>query len=155
MNANLAFPSAGKPMLTARVEFIYPTLTERTRTVRVRFEVGNSDGALRPGLFGTASFGEATRSALTVPRDAVVDTGETQHVFVRAANGILEPRSVRLGARVADRVEVLEGLAPGETVVASGVFLIDSESRLRASGGGGHSGHAAPREQADHSAHGG
>jgi len=139
--AMLTFPSSGRPPFPAKIDFVYPTLSERTRTVRVRFVVQNSDATLRPGLYGTASFGAAAREALTIARDAVVDTGNTQHVFVRTAEGVLEPRTVRLGTRLADRLEVIEGLSPGEQVVTAGVFLIDSESRLRASGAGGHFGH--------------
>jgi Cu(I)/Ag(I) efflux system membrane fusion protein len=141
--ANLSFPASGRAPFTARVAFVYPTLTERSRTVRVRFAVSNSDGRLRPGLYGTAEFAATRREAITVSRDAIVDTGESQHCYVRTPSGILEPRTVKVGARFAERVEITHGLSPGEEVVATGVFLIDSESRLRASGaGGGHSGHA-------------
>jgi multidrug efflux pump subunit AcrA (membrane-fusion protein) len=88
-------------------------------------------------MYGVAEVRVAPHQALTVPRDAVVDTGEEQHVFVVTHDGGYEPRRVVLGARLADRFEVREGLAEGDHVVASGVFLLDSESRLRASGGGG------------------
>ena len=82
---------------------------------------------------------------ITVPRDAVVDTGLQQHVFV-AIGDRFEPRPVTLGVQLADRVEVRTGLKDGERIVAAGVFLLDSESRLRATGGaGGHSGHGARR----------
>lgn len=144
MPALLEFPGAGRTGVTARVAFIYPTLTERTRTVRVRFVVSNPGGALRPGLYGTAEFRIAARRVLTVSRDAVVDTGRAQHVFVATSPGRFEPRPVTLGARLADRVEIQSGLTEGERVVASGVFLLDSESRLRASGAGvSHGGHGA------------
>jgi membrane fusion protein, copper/silver efflux system len=140
--ATLTFASSGREPFTAKVDFIYPTLSERTRTLRVRFVADNPDSALRPGLYGTASFAATGREALTIPRDALVDTGNSQHVFVRAASGMLEPRPVRIGARLDDRIEVIEGLSPGDTVVAAGVFLVDSESRLRASSGSaGHIGH--------------
>jgi Cu(I)/Ag(I) efflux system membrane fusion protein len=120
------------------VEFLYPTLTERTRTLRVRFTVGNARGTLRPGLYGTAAFTVAGTPAITVPRDAVVDTGRQQHVFV-AVGDHFEPRSVTLGLQLADRVEVRTGLNDGDRIVTAGVFLLDSESRLRATGGmGGH-----------------
>lgn len=143
--ARLTFPGAGTPPLEARVAFVAPTLAERTRTLRVRFELDNRDGKLRPGLYGTAELQLAPREALTVPRDAVVDSGLHQHVFVRTGPGMLEPRVVQLGARLPERVEVRGGLAPTDAVVASGVFLIDSESRLRASGGGGgHEGMSMP-----------
>jgi Cu(I)/Ag(I) efflux system membrane fusion protein len=143
-SAELAFPSSGRASVAARVDFVYPTLSERTRTVRVRFSVENARADLRPGQYGTASFGATAREALTVARDAVVDTGETQHVFVATNDGTLQPRTVKLGARQSDRIEVLEGLTAGEVVVKAGVFLIDSESRLRASGtGASHVGHGS------------
>jgi len=143
--AVLAFPATGRPPFEARVDFIYPTLSERTRTLRVRFAVANPDGALRPGSYGTADFRIQPRGVITVPRDAVVDTGPAQHVFVVTAPGRFEPRPVTLGLRLPDRVEIRSGLILGETVVTSGVFLLDSESRLRASGGGtAHGGHGSP-----------
>jgi Cu(I)/Ag(I) efflux system membrane fusion protein len=143
--AMLSFPMAGREPFSAKVEFIYPTLTERTRTVRVRLPVPNKDGALRPGMYGSAEFPAIAREALTVARDAVVDTGQSQHVFVHTRENVIEPRTVQVGARLADRVEILQGLTPGDHVVTTGVFLIDSESRLRASGGTGHSGHGGEK----------
>ena len=139
--ANLSFPMAQSEPFSARVEFIYPTLTERTRTVRVRLPLDNSRGALRPGMYGSAEFKVAAREAFTVARDAVVDTGTSQHVFVHTADNVIEPRAVKIGARLSDRIEVTDGLSTGDHVVTAGVFLIDSESRLRASGTTGHAGH--------------
>ncbi len=144
--ARLDFVASGRPPFEARVGFLYPTLTERTRTLRVRFVVENRDGALRPGLYGGASFQVRPHDALTVPRDAIVDIGDTQHVFVVEREGRFAPRSVKLGARLDDRVEVREGLSEGDSIVASGVFLIDSESRLRASGGGTGHVHGTPQD---------
>jgi Cu(I)/Ag(I) efflux system membrane fusion protein len=144
--AQLDFPASGRPPFSARVDFIYPTLTERTRTLRVRLSAGNARGALRPGLYGTASFESAGQNVITVPRDAVVDTGLQQHVFV-ATGDQFEPRPVVVGAQLADRVEIREGLKEGEQIVAAGVFLLDSESRLRATGGTGGHNHGAPAGQ--------
>ncbi|MDP2342708.1 MAG: efflux RND transporter periplasmic adaptor subunit [Deltaproteobacteria bacterium] len=147
--AELTFAASGRPPFSARVDFLYPTLTERTRTLRVRFIVDNRDGTLRPGLYGEARFQAASHEALTIPRDAVVDTGESQHVFVVESEGRFAPRPIELGQRLDERVEVRAGLSAGESIVASGVFLIDSESRLRASGGGtGHVHGAAPEDKA-------
>ncbi len=137
--ATLDFPASSLAPFAARVDFLYPTLTERTRTLRVRFSVGNGRGTLRPGLYGSAAFTLPGASTITVPRDAVVDTGRQQHVFV-AVGERLEPRPVTLGLQLANRVEVRAGLSEGERVVTAGVFLLDSESRLRATGGAG--GHA-------------
>lgn len=136
--AQLDFPASGRQPFAARVDFLYPTLTDRTRTLRVRFSAANASGGLRPGLYGTAVFESAGQPVITVPRDAVVDTGVRQHVFV-ATGGRFEPRAVTLGVQLTDRVEVRSGLVEGERIVAAGVFLLDSESRLRATGGtGGH-----------------
>lgn len=145
--ATLNFPESGREPFKATVDFIYPTLTERTRTVRVRLVVPNGDGKLRPGLYGSVEFSASPREALTVARDAVVYTGDAQHVFVQTENGVLEPRAVKIGGRAGDRIEITAGLAEGEQVVTAGVFLIDSESRLRASGGTGHSGHGSQRQR--------
>jgi membrane fusion protein, copper/silver efflux system len=142
-NAQLDFPASGRPPFTARVDFIYPMLTERTRTLRVRLSAANPGGALRPGLYGAAAFASGGQKVITVPRDAVVDTGLQQHVFV-ATGDQFEPRSVMVGVQLADRVEIREGLKEGEQIVAAGVFLLDSESRLRATGGAGGHGHGAP-----------
>ena len=141
--ATLDFPGSGRPPFVAPVEFVAPTLTERTRTLRVRFSAPNRGDTLRPGLYGTATFETERAAVLTVPRDAIVDTGREQHVFV-ATNGRFEPRPVLVGLQLSDRVEVRSGLTAGELVVATGVFLLDSESRLRATGGTGGHRHGTP-----------
>ncbi|HKU38123.1 MAG TPA: efflux RND transporter periplasmic adaptor subunit [Polyangiales bacterium] len=146
--AQLEFPAAAREAFEAKVEFLYPTLSERTRTLRVRFAVDNPAGSLRPGIYGSAAFQVSPHAVLSVSRDAVVDTGDVQHVFVVTGERRFTPRTVKLGARFGDRVEVRDGLREGEEVVASGVFLIDSESRLRASGGGtGHQHGTGSHEQ--------
>jgi Cu(I)/Ag(I) efflux system membrane fusion protein len=158
--ADLTFAAAEAFDISSKVTFIYPTLSEGTRTLRVRFELDNPDGKLRPGIYGTASFRTEPREALTVPRDAVVDTGIHQHVFIAESDGRYVPRRVELGVSVEDRVEIREGLEAGEQVVTSGVFLIDSESRLRATGSMGGHDHGAKQETAaptaaDHTGHAG
>lgn len=134
--ATVELPATGTPAIQASVEFVYPTLSEGTRTLRVRFALPNPDGALRPGTYGTATFHLAARDALVVPREAVVDTGIDQHVFVVEGDRFV-PRTVHLGAGLGEVIEVIDGVQEGEQVVSSGVFFLDSESRLRASGGGG------------------
>jgi multidrug efflux pump subunit AcrA (membrane-fusion protein) len=150
--AQLDFPASGRRPFTARVDFAYPTLTERTRTLRVRLSAANSGGALRPGLYGTAMFETAAVPMLTVPRDAVVDTGLQQHVFV-AVGDRFEPRPVTVGLQRPDRIEIRSGLEEGEQIVAAGVFLLDSESRLRATGGAGGHGHGTPVTKQPHAGH--
>jgi Cu(I)/Ag(I) efflux system membrane fusion protein len=135
--------ASGRAPFAARAAFLYPTLTDGSRTLRVRLPADNAAGHLRPGMYGMATFQPAGRTVLTVPRDAVVDTGAQQHVFVVEGDRY-EPRLVTLGTRLSDRVEITGGLTEGERIVASGVFLLDSESRLRATGGtGGHT-HGTP-----------
>jgi Cu(I)/Ag(I) efflux system membrane fusion protein len=148
--AQLDFPASGRAPFAARVDFIYATLTERTRTLRVRLSAANPSGDLRPGLYGTAVFESTGQPTITVPRDAVVDTGLRQHVFV-ATGDRFEPRPVTLGVQLADRVEVRSGLEVGERIVAAGVFLLDSESRLRATGGTGAHTHGEPSDPRERS----
>ncbi|TFG47812.1 MAG: efflux RND transporter periplasmic adaptor subunit [Gemmatimonadales bacterium] len=123
--------------LMGRVSFIYPTIDASSRTNRVRLTVPNPGLLLKPGMFATIFF-DATigRNVIAVPRAAVIVTGQRNLVFVRDAEGMLQPREVVLGARSADRVQILSGLAEGETIVASANFLVDAESRLGSSGGG-------------------
>ena len=120
-----------------RISYIYPTLDPQTRTVRVRVVLPNRELALKPGMYATLRIaGRARANVLTVPRSAVLSTGERSLVFVREASGQLAPREVSLGTTNDDRVEVLRGLAVGETVVASATFLVDAESNLGKALGG-------------------
>lgn len=120
-----------------RIAYVYPTLDPTTRTAKIRVELANQGGRLLPGMYATIRVeGIASRSALTVPRTSVLVTGERSLVFVKRKDGMLEPREVRVGIATDDAVEVLAGLAAGETVVASATFLIDAESNLKAALGG-------------------
>ena len=120
-----------------RISYIYPTLNAETRTVRVRVVLANANLALKPGMYATIVIaGRARPNVLTVPRSAVLSTGERSIVFVREANGELTPREVALGTTNDDRVEVLRGLSAGATVVASATFLVDAESNLGKALGG-------------------
>ncbi|HET9951790.1 MAG TPA: efflux RND transporter periplasmic adaptor subunit [Candidatus Eisenbacteria bacterium] len=136
-----------------RVDFVYPTLSSETRTLKIRFALANPGGVLRPGMYGRAMVLAGTKSALAVPAEAVVNAGEHDYVFLARAGGRFEPRGVTIGKGDGEWVPVLSGLAEGDTVVASASFLIDSESRLRsaisglgASGEPGTSGTPAPHQ---------
>jgi Cu(I)/Ag(I) efflux system membrane fusion protein len=122
--------------LMGRVSFVYPTIDEASRTNRIRVTVPNPGRRLKPGMFATI-FLDATvgTDVLTVPLAAVIVTGERNVVFVRGAEGMLTPREVVLGARAGNRVQILDGLDEGQTVVASANFLVDAESRLASTGG--------------------
>jgi Cu(I)/Ag(I) efflux system membrane fusion protein len=115
-----------------RVTYIYPSLDEKTRTVRVRMEFHNPGYFLKPGMFASASIqAELSPSALLVPDSAVLRSGQKNTVFVALDGGRFDPRTVVLGPRAEDnRYQVLSGLKEGERVVTSGQFLLDSESQL-------------------------
>jgi membrane fusion protein, copper/silver efflux system len=122
---------------TGRISYVYPTLSPETRTVRVRVVLPNHDLQLKPGMYATIRItGGAGAPALTVPRSAVLSTGERSIVFVRAASGSLSPREVSLGRSYEERTEILRGVSAGETVVASATFLVDAESNLGTALGG-------------------
>ena len=121
---------------TATVDFIYPFLERMTRTTRVRFVLDNPDGDLKPGMYAQVSLKAKLAPTVLVPRSAVLDTGKRQIVFVAQAEGIYVPQEVRKGFTAGDTTQILSGLEPGAVVVASGNFLIDSESQLSATSGG-------------------
>lgn len=115
-----------------RVTFIYPQLDAKTRTLTARLEVENPGGALRPGMYGAAELATAGRRSVSVPLEAVLPTGTKNIVFVNRGDGRFLPREVRVGLRGDSLVEIVEGLKPGDEVVASATFLLDSESNLAA-----------------------
>jgi multidrug efflux pump subunit AcrA (membrane-fusion protein) len=117
-----------------RVDFVYPTLAEETRTAKVRVVIPNPKGELKPGMLAAISLSGRVREALSVPRSALIATGERQIAFVEQSPGVFVPREVRTGASGKDLVEVLSGLSEGESVVTSANFLVDSESRIGALG---------------------
>jgi len=120
-----------------RIAYVYPTLNPETRTVRVRVVLSNADMQLKPGMYATLRIDGTERgNVLTVPRSAVLSTGERSLVFTRDASGQLTPREVALGSSTDDRIEILRGLTAGETVVASATFLVDAESNLGTALGG-------------------
>ncbi|HEY4362615.1 MAG TPA: efflux RND transporter periplasmic adaptor subunit [Bryobacteraceae bacterium] len=116
---------------SARVDFIQPQADPITRTVKVRLDAPNPDQRLKPDLFVNVEFRMGGASRVTVPSDAVVNTGTRQTVFVDKGNGQLEQRDIEMGDRIGDRTQILHGLKAGERVVASGTFLIDSEAQLK------------------------
>ncbi len=117
-----------------RIDFVYPTLTEETRTVKVRLVIPNPKGLLKPGMFVRVSLSGKAREAMAIPRSALIQTGERQIAFVEQSAGVFAPREVKTGVQGKDFIEVLSGLSQGETVVTSANFLIDSESRIGAIG---------------------
>ena len=119
------------------VDYVYPELDAETRTLPVRLRFDNSEGLLRPNMFGNVSLiPNDTRMALTVPTEAIIRTGAAERVILKTGEGTFKPRLITTGLRdnfgEGGRTEVVQGLAPGEEVVASAQFLIDSESALSA-----------------------
>jgi membrane fusion protein, copper/silver efflux system len=115
-----------------RITFVHPTVDEKTRTLTARAEVANKDGALRPGMYATALIRPAAANALTVPTEAVLPTGTQNLVFVNRGDGQFIPRPVEVGVHGDSLVEVVQGLKPGDEVIASATYLLDSESNLGA-----------------------
>ena len=114
-----------------KVGLIYPVLEGVTRTVQVRVELSNHDMELKPEMYVQVELQSDLGERLSIPDSAVLASGTRNIVFVAQGDGYFEPREVRLGLRLSDSVEVLEGLQEGETIVTSGNFLIDSESKLQ------------------------
>jgi Cu(I)/Ag(I) efflux system membrane fusion protein len=121
---------------TGRITYIYPTLNSETRTARIRVALANPGMRLKPGMYATIRIEGVSTSVVSVPRSAVLSTGERTLVFVRRKDGMLEPRSITIGESTSDRTRILSGVNVGETVVASATFLVDAESNLGSSLGG-------------------
>ncbi len=141
----------------ARVAYLYPTLDAATRSTRVRLELDNPEGLLRPGMFAQVALAAGDASPKTVvPGSAIIDDGERRVVLLALGEGRFKPQPVKLGARGRDVVEVLDGVAAGDRVVVSANFLIDSESQLKAAlsnlvdaGDGGQGAAGATRYEAE------
>jgi Cu(I)/Ag(I) efflux system membrane fusion protein len=113
-----------------RVEYVYPTLQEKTRSMKARIAVPNPNGQLKPGMYGSVTFTADLGPLLAVPASAVLQTGRRAIAFVDMGSGELMPHELTLGRRGGDYFEVLDGLAEGQRVVTSAQFLLDSESNL-------------------------
>jgi Cu(I)/Ag(I) efflux system membrane fusion protein len=137
MRAVARFEHLNGRIFEGEVDYIYPELDAETRTLPVRLRFDNSEGLLRPNMFGNVSLiPNQTRMALTVPTEAIIRTGAAERVILKTGEGTFKPRLITTGLRdnfgEGGRTEVVQGLAPGEEVVASAQFLIDSESALSA-----------------------
>ncbi len=124
----LAYPGR---TFVGNVTFIYPMITAATRTARVRIELSNPDGALKPDMYGSVAIKSATPVALAVPDGAIIDSGTRRIVLVERSEGRFEPREIKTGRHGDGYVEIVEGVRAGEKVVTAGNFLIDAESNLK------------------------
>lgn len=121
-----------------KVSEALPLYDSNSRAYRLRVDVANPDAVLRPDAFVDVEFSVPLPPSLSVPVDAVIDTGRRKTVFVALRDGFFEPRTVTTGWRSGDRVQILDGLKAGERVVVAGNFLIDSESRMKLASAGFH-----------------
>lgn len=131
--AKITLPDTGQT-LRARVTDVLPEVDPATRTMRVRLEAENPGFVLRPDMFVNVELPVTAAPGLTVPVDALLDSGVSKRVFVETEDGFFEPREVVTGWRANDRVQIVRGLQEGDKVVSAGTFLVDSESRVQIAG---------------------
>lgn len=130
-----AFP---QEEFTGKVTFIYPVVNSKTRTIKIRSEVANKGGKLKPQMYGETVFSTSSGEGLLVPAEALIFSGKRTVVWVKASDGMFEARDVKTGSKYGKKYHVLEGLEENEAVAASGGFLIDSESQLKSGMPSGH-----------------
>ena len=129
----IGIPALPGRTFSARVDFIYPQLDPTTRTLRVRATVPNPQGMLKPRMFARARLlGAAVANAVTVPVPALIRTGREDRVVITLGHGRFEVRKVTPGVTAGGRVQIVQGIAPGDRVVVSGQFLIDSQASIEA-----------------------
>ena len=155
MAARLSLKAFPNRTFSGRVAFIDPLLDPKTRTAKVRIEFPNPTGDLKPEMFGDVVLQGKAREGIRIPADAVIQSGTKSVVFVALPDGKFQPRELQLGEADSEFVEVVSGLEKGDGVVTRANFLVDSESRLRASLSGLTSPPApAPADGAGHAGHG-
>ena len=120
----------------AQVSEVLPQFDPDSRTLKVRLEMDNPGYVLRPGMFVDVEFPIELPPAVTIPADAMIDSGLRKTVYVDLGNGYFEPRVIETGWRFGERVQITRGLQPGERIVVAGNFLLDSESRMKAAAAG-------------------
>ncbi len=128
--------SGGGRRIRGRVDFIYPFLDPKSRTVQVRMEFPNPNLSLKPEMFTNITMSASIGRQVLIPQDALMDTGAEQYVFIDKGNGYVEPRKVKASTEAGEKVGIQEGLKPGERVVTGANFVVDSESRLKGALGG-------------------
>ena len=131
--AVIQLPYQSGKTLHGRVTFINPTLDEKTRTVKARLEFPNPGEMLKPEMYVDVILGGTVGRRVAVPESAVISTGERMVVFVARGDGVFEPREVVTGLKVRGFYEITKGVSAGEKVVTEANFLLDSESKLKAS----------------------
>ncbi|AZT82234.1 efflux RND transporter periplasmic adaptor subunit [Marinobacter sp. NP-4(2019)] len=126
-------PSMPDTQWQGTIDYVYPELDARTRTLRARVRVPNTDGRLRPNMFVNLTMDAPIGDdLLTIPRPALIQRSDSKHVLLAEEDGYFRPVPVKTGQEAGDRVVVAEGLEEGQQVVVSAQFLIDSETSLEA-----------------------
>lgn len=133
MSAEMELSYISGKIFTGKVLYVYPFLTAKTRTARLRLEFPNPDYQLKPDMYANINLKSAvSEDSLVIPQEAVIDSGVRKVVFVALGKGKFQPREVKLGLEGNDdEFQVLEGLKENEQIVISAQFMLDSESRLR------------------------
>ncbi|MES1944512.1 RND family efflux transporter MFP subunit [Salinisphaera sp. PC39] len=131
MTAEVTLPYLPDARYQAKVDYVYPYLQGQTRTGQLRLSLPNPDGRLKPDMYAQVRLQADLGERLAVPESAVLFSGDARVVFVDLGDGRLQPRRIETGQRTEDYIEVASGLEAGETVVTSGNFLIDAETRLK------------------------
>lgn len=130
MPATISVTALPGRTFSGAVEYVYPTLQEETRSMKARIALPNPGGILKPGMYATVHLEKSLGEVLTIPRSAVLRTGETAVAFVDMGGGQLMPHELTLGTTGSEYVEVVGGLERGQRVVTSAQYLLDSESNL-------------------------
>ncbi len=130
-NATITLSYLPGKTFEGRITYVFPYLNMNTRTARVRIELPNRDGRLKPEMYADVEIHVDFGKKLAIPESAVLNTGVRQIVFVDKGNGLFEVRFVKLGSRAKGLYEIKGGLAEGERVVSYANFLIDAESKVQ------------------------
>ena len=117
--------------ISSQIDYIYPSISPETRTVKVRLKLVNSESKLKPQMFTNVEIKINLGRKLMIPESAVIDTGKGMVTYVDLGNGAFEPREIKAGLRTDGYIEVLRGLKAGEKVVFAANFLVDSEAQLK------------------------
>jgi RND family efflux transporter MFP subunit len=130
--AVIHFPYAPGKVITGRVGYSYPVLDPLTHTAKIRIDVANPGTVLKPNMLADVELTINYGRHLVVPAEAVLDSGTMQTVFLAHDDASFEPRMVTIGATVDGKTILTSGVKKGETIVESGNFLLDSDTRLNA-----------------------
>jgi Cu(I)/Ag(I) efflux system membrane fusion protein len=125
---NVSFPDLGGQVVSGKIEFINPELSETSKVDLIRVSIPNGQGLIRPGMLGYISFPNGKEHALAVPASSILTDGKGSHVWVKNTDGSFSPRMVTLGGGNQNYVAVVSGLSVGEIVVTNGAYLLNSES---------------------------